>query len=71
MSLENDIAAAVLEKDNPERFQKMIDHIGHKYTVGFVASSKGLAIIKPLIPKMYADKLLIGILLEPVSIPRK
>ena len=54
MALEQDILAAVLEKDNPERLQKMIDYIGHKYTVGFVASSRGLAVIKPLIAKMYA-----------------
>ena len=54
MSLEQDIQAAVLEKNNPQRLQKMIDYIGHKYTVGFVASDKGLAVIKPLIAKMYA-----------------
>jgi len=58
MTLEQDIAAAVLEKNNPERLQKMIDYIGHKYTVGFVASDKGLNIIKPLISKMYAGNLL-------------
>ena len=54
MTLDQDIIAAVLEKDNPEQFQKMIDYIGHKYKVPYVASDKGLAIIKPLIAKMYA-----------------
>ena len=54
MTLEQDINAAVLEKDNPVRLQKMVDYIGHKYTVGFVASDKGIAVIKPLIAKMYA-----------------
>ena len=54
MTLDEDISAAVLEKDNPQQLQKMVDYIGHKYTVGFVASDKGLAVIKPLIAKMYA-----------------
>lgn len=54
MTLEQDISVAVLEKDNPEKKQKMIDYIGHKYEVPVVASDKGLAIIKPLIAKMYA-----------------
>jgi len=54
MTLEQDISAAVLEKDNPKQLQKMIDYIGHKYEPAFVASDKGLAVIKPLIAKMYA-----------------
>lgn len=54
MTFEEDMAAAVLEKNNPQRLQKMVDYIGHKYQVPFVASDKGLKIIKPLIAKMYA-----------------
>ena len=54
MSLEQDMAAAVLEKDNPQKLQKMIDYIGHKYAVPYVASDKGLQVIKPLIATMYA-----------------